>query len=69
MDSLLRAYVAGIPDAVVCATNVHPVLLGHPGPQVIEPLGVLSGMIFAAGTCASYSGCVKWPQFIDWSRA
>ena len=68
MDSLLRAYVVEIPDAAVRAINVRPALLGHAGSQVIEPLGVLSGMIFVAVTHASYSACVNLTQSIDWSR-
>ena len=42
--------------------------LGHAGPQVIEPLGVLSGMIFAAMTRASYTARVTCFQSIGWNR-
>ena len=68
MGSLRRAFAAEIPDAAVRAINVRPALLGRAGPQAIEPLGVLSGMILVAVTRASYSAFVKWPQFIRWSR-
>ena len=50
VDSLLRAYVAKIPDAVIRAIDVRPESLGRGGPDVIEPLGVLSSMISAAVT-------------------
>ena len=68
-DSLLRAYVAGIPGAVPRAVDVRPELFGYAGPAVIEPLCGLSGMIFAALTLASYSARVKWFQSLDWTRA
>ena len=45
LDSLLRAYVAEIPDGVIRAINVRPEPLGNAGPEIAEPLGVLSGMI------------------------
>ena len=48
MDSMLRSYVVGIPDAVIRAINLRPELLGPPGPGVVEPLGVLPGIVFAS---------------------
>ena len=68
VDSMLRALKAEIPGAVFRAISVHPELLGRAGPRVIELLGFLSGMIFAAVTRASYSVRVKWFQSIDSSR-
>ena len=60
--------MAEIPDAVIRALTVRPELLGHAGPGVIAPLGVLSGMILAAATRASCTARVRWPQCIGWSR-
>ena len=60
--------MAEIPDAALRALTVLPEWLGHAGPRVIAPLGVLSGMILAAATRASCTARVRWPQCIDWSR-
>ena len=68
MGSLARAYVVEIPDAVIRAMDLRPAMLGHPGPGVVGPLGILSGMVFFAVTRASYTVRVKWFESIDWSR-
>lgn len=68
MDSLLRAFVVEIPHLVNRATGMRPASLGHTGPGVAEPLVVLSGVILASVTPASYTVRVKWFLSIDWSR-
>ena len=67
-DRLLRAYVVEIPDTARCTICLLPELLGRASPRVIEPLGVLPGMISASATRASYSERVEWFPPIDWSR-
>ena len=69
VGSLLRAYVAEIPDAVIREIDVRPELLGYAGPQAVGPSGVLSRMIFEAVTRASYTACLTWFQSLDWDRA
>ena len=68
MDSLLRSYAYEIPDAVIRAINSRPDLLRHAGPRIGEPLDVLSGIVVAAATRASYSERVKWFESVDRSR-
>ena len=68
IDSLLRAFAVEIPDALLRAIGMRPELLGRAGPGVVEPLGVLPGMIFAAATRALYAARVMWFQAIDCIR-
>ena len=66
MGNLSRAHEVEIPGAVIRSIGM-PALV-HGGPGVVEPLGVLPGMIFAAVTRASYAARARWFQPIDWSR-
>ena len=62
MGSLWRAYAVEISDTVIRVIALRLELLGHAGPGVVEPLGVLSGMISALVARASCSARVKWFQ-------
>ena len=66
---LLRTYVAEVPDSVIRGTDMRPELLDITGSAAVEPLGVSSGMIFAAVTRTSYSVRLNWFQFPDSNRA
>ena len=43
-----------------------PSWIADEGPGVLEPLGVLSGMVSAAATCASRRARSRWLEPLDW---
>ena len=45
-----------------------PSWIADEGPGVLEPLGVLSGMVSAAATCASRRARSRWLGPLDWER-
>ena len=65
---LPRASVAGVPVSVIRAICARPELLKLPGQSVLEPSGVLSGMVFAAITPAAYAALSSCFQSISRSR-
>ena len=69
MERLSRAYVGEVPDSAIRAILAWPELLNLSGPSVLEPPGVLSGMILAAITRASFPVRLHWFQLLDWNRA
>ena len=53
LGALLRSYVDDIPPSVVSVIGVRPELVGPSG--ALEPIRVITGMVFAMATRASYS--------------
>ena len=56
----MRAYVEDIPSPTALALRDREDLAGEDGQ--LQPLGVVSGMVFAMVTRASYSARLTWFQ-------
>ena len=66
LEQVLRAYVEDIPIPTALAACDRDDLVGEDGQ--LQPLGVVSGMVFAMVTRASYSARLTWFQSLDWSK-
>ena len=67
LERLLRAYVDEIPDSGIRAIWTRAELLNLSGQTALEPLGVVSGMVLAAITRASYAARLRWFQSLGWN--
>ena len=63
---LLRACVNDVPALAIRVIGDRQELVGVSGG--LQPLGVISGMVFAMVARASYSARTTWFEFLDWLR-
>ena len=66
LESVLRAYVEDIPPDVVETVAARKELVGETG-QLL-PYGVISGMVLAMVTRASYGARLNWFQSLGWRK-
>ena len=68
LGSASRQFVADLPKSASEAMCSVPAWVAGAGPDVLDPLVVISGMVFAVMAYASWSVRLTWFESVSWER-
>ena len=68
LKSALSEYANGLPDSGIRSLRSTPSWIADEGPDFLGPLGVLSGVVSAAATRASWRARSRLLEPLDWER-